>query len=297
LTPKEAYQKAGRIASSVLRFAADFITEGMSIEEICETLEEKIRNGGGQPAFPCNISQNDEAAHYSASPGDRRRIEKAAIVKVDVGVHVEGYIADSAITVNFNPTLQEMASANRAILMVALKTIRRDVGVSVVGEVVESEAAKRGFKPITNLAGHQLDQYVIHSGVSVPNSREKMNATFRLNSAYAIEPFLVPARAKGWVENGPPGNIYRLVSRKRTKDRVLGEALDFVWENYRSLPFSSRWFVRGFGRAGALEVLDALLKQRLVMTYPILVEASGAPVSQFEHTVFVDEQETIVTTI
>jgi len=297
MTPKEAYSKSGEIASSVLKLAREHVVEGRLVEEICEELEDIIRSKGGVMAFPCNISQNSEAAHYSAAPGDERKIERGAIVKVDIGVQVDGFIADTAFTVNFNPTLNDMVSANNTVLMDALKVIRRDVNVGLVGEVVELEANRRGYRPIINLAGHQLDQYIIHAGVSVPNVKERVESSFKVNSAYAIEPFLVPKGAKGWVMNGPPGNIYRLISRKRSKEKEVSDAIELIWSKFKGLPFSSRWFVREMGVGSAMAVLEKMLRQRFVMTYPVLMESTGAPVSQFEHTVFVGEDGTMVTTI
>jgi methionyl aminopeptidase len=260
-------------------------------------VEGRITSRGGFLAFPCNVSQNSEAAHYSASPGDKRRIERGAIVKLDIGVHVDGYIADTAVTVNFNPSLEDMVSANRAILSDALKSIRREAAVGNVGEIVEMEAERRGYRPIANLAGHQLEQYVLHAGVSVPNDRERTDASFKLGSAYAIEPFLVERSARGWVVNGPPGNIYRLVSRKRSKDKELASAADFIWQSYRSLPFSSRWLAKCYAGDKVADLLQTLLKERIVMTYPVLTTVGGALVSQFEHTVYIGENEALVTTL
>jgi methionyl aminopeptidase len=99
------------------------------------------------------------------------------------------------------------------------------------------------------------------------------------------------------VVNGPPGNIYRLVSRKRNKDKAIADAAEFIWRSYKSLPFSSRWFAKGYGGATAVSLLQSMLKQRIVMTYPVLVTADEALVSQFEHTVYVGENETTVTTL
>jgi len=297
LTPREAYVKAGKIASESLQYGVGLVAEDTPVEEVCEKVEERILSRGGFLAFPCNVSQNSEAAHYSASPGDGRRVERGSIVKLDIGVHVDGWIADTAVTVNFNPALEDMVTANRAILSDALKSIRRDAAVGNVGEVVDMEAARRGYRPIANLAGHQLDQYVLHAGVSVPNDRERTEASFKLETAYAVEPFLVARSARGWVVNGPPGNIYRLVSRKRSKDKVLADAAEFIWDRYKSLPFSSRWFAKGYAGGKAAALLQSMMKERSVMTYPVLTTIDGALVSQFEHTVYVDANETLVTTL
>lgn len=268
----------------------------MFVSELCESVEEKIISLGGKPAFPCNVSQNDEAAHYSSGIRDNKKIEYSSVVKVDVGVHVEGYIADAALTVTFSNEYLKMVQMNRQLLEQALKTIKAGGPITSVAEVVEQGAHRAGFRPIANLAGHQLDCYVIHAGISVPNVREPTDIKFKAEAAYAIEPFLVPFNARGWVSNGNGGNIYRLASRKRTKDESLDQLLNYIWDLYKSLPFSPRWLAKEFGEEQIIKLLSELDRRRLVMQYPMLVEVSGAKVSQFEHTVFVKTDGVIVTT-
>jgi methionyl aminopeptidase len=292
----EKYKIAGSIAYSSLKHAREIAKEGMKVIELCEEVEDKIRKLNGSPAFPCNISQNSEAAHYTAGIDDEKKIESGSVLKIDIGVHVEGYIADTATTITYSPSDERMAILNGQLLDDAIRAVRAGESIEVVAEVVEPKAHRSGFRPIANLAGHQLDVYVIHAGVSVPNVREQVSSTFKENTAYAIEPFLVPHEAKGWVINSKGGNIYRLLSRRRTKDASLDQMVEYIWEKFRSLPFSPRWLINDFSKEAVSRLMEEMLKKKLVMQYPVLIEASGARVTQFEHTIFVRSDGVTVTT-
>jgi len=292
----EKYKIAGSIAYTSLKHAKEIAKEGMKVIELCEEVEDKIRKLNGNPAFPCNISQNSEAAHYTAGIDDEKKIESGSVLKVDVGVHVDGYIADTATTITYSTSDERMAMVNLQLLDDAIRAVRAGESIQVIADIIEPRAHRSGYKPIANLAGHQLDVYIIHAGVSVPNVKEHVKSNFKENTAYAIEPFLVPHEAKGWVINSQGGNIYRLLSRKRTKDTSIDQMVEYIWEKYRSLPFSPRWLLVDFGKERVNRLLNEMLKKKLIMQYPVLLEASGARVTQFEHTIFVRNDGITVTT-
>ncbi len=296
MEPKEAYIKAGKMAAEVLARGIKYIEEEAFILEICEKVEDDIRKLGGEPAFPCNVSQNEEAAHYTASPNDRKVVKKGSIVKLDIGVHIDGYIADTAMTVGFSSTWDRMIDAAKWTLEHALKAIEPGMGFSTFGKVVEEKASSLGFKTIENLAGHKLGKYTVHAGESVPNRSRPSVGIFKVGEAYAIEPFLVDRRAKAYVINKGHSNIYRLSNPKRAKDKGLRNLVMDIWNSYKGLPFASRWVYAKFGESG-LSKLKRLEELGVVHGYPILVEASGAPVVQFEHTVLVDRESILITTI
>lgn len=261
--------------------------------EICEKVEENIRGLGGEPAFPCNVSQNEEAAHYTAAPNDNKLIMSGSIVKLDVGVHIEGFIADTAATVGFSPKWDGILEAARKTLKDALKVIKAGLKFSIFGKIVEERALALGFRTIENLAGHKLGRYLVHAGESVPNRGGMVPGSFKAGVAYAIEPFLVNRGAKGYVINKGHSNIYRLSTPKMVKDKALRGLIMDIWNRYRSLPFASRWIYNEFGEKGVSR-LKELEKLGIVHGYPILVEAGGAPVAQFEHTVFIDRDGSIM---
>ncbi|MGC9116221.1 MAG: type II methionyl aminopeptidase [Conexivisphaera sp.] len=290
----EKYVAAGRLAARALERARDVVEDGRSALEVCEELEEILWSEAA-PAFPCNLSQGPVAAHYTPAPGDRTRIDGRSIVKVDLGAHVDGYISDTAISLAWTGANERLVEAARAALEVGISRIAPGQPLRRFGAAVEEYASALGLKPVSNLAGHVLGRFELHAGLSVPNLDADVPGRFEPWRAYALEPFLVPREGAGRVVDSAPGNIYRLVSRRVPKDRDLARVALHVWERYRGLPFASRWIARDLGE-GALEHLRRLVSMGIVYEYRTLVEAGGAQVAQFEHTVLVRDSDVVVTT-
>lgn len=293
MEPREAYIRAGKIAFNVLARGLNYIEEEVSVLEICEKVEGDIRRLGGEPAFPCNISQNEEAAHYTAAPNDKKVIMRGSLVKLDIGVHVEGFIADTAVTVGLSSKWDRIIEAARITLEEGLKVVKAGLRFSLFGKTIEEKASTLGFKTIENLAGHKLGRYLVHAGESVPNKGVASPGFFKVGTAYAIEPFLVDKGAAGYVVDKGHSNIFRLPTPRRVKDRALNEMIMEIWNKYKGLPFASRWIYNEFGEGG-ISKLKILEELKLVYEYPMLVEAEGNPVAQFEHTIFIDQDGSIL---
>jgi len=270
--------------------------EGKPYTELCEFVESSIINLGGKPAFPCNICANESTAHYTAEIDDQKVVPHNSLLKVDLGAHVDGCIADTAITLCYNDELLDMAEATKSALSEALKVIREGVRTSDVGRVVESYAARRGYRPIQNLAGHMLDKYMIHAGTSVPNVWSPSLSSFKLGHFYAVEPFLTTSEGSGIVVEGSSENIFALVGKKITKDKELNRFLDTVWNDRKTLPFAARWYEKDFSKKSLAEIIPRLVKSKLVHGYAELVEAKAQPVAQAEHSVAVNAGGHIVLT-
>ena len=287
---------AGEITRQVKKEVESKDWRKRSYVEICEFVEGEIRKRNAQPAFPCNVCTNEIAAHYTAEIDDTKTVPENALLKVDIGAQVEGFPADSAVTLCYNEDLLDMTEATRAALSEALKGIHVGGKTGDVGEIVERYAAKRGYVPIQNLAGHSLEQYTVHAGVSVPNVWSPSSHTFKQDKVYAIEPFFTTSDGSGIVVEGRNRNIYALVTRKRIKDQKLNEFMDLIWNKCRTLPFAARWFTEEYPKQEIHSMLAALLKMRLVRSYPELIEAKGKPVAQAEHTVSPTAQGIVVLT-
>ena len=95
---KEKVLKAGKIASEVREYARSFIKKDMLLIEIANKMEEKMFELGGKPAFPTCLSVNEIAAHATPAYNDSRIAE--GILKIDFGVHIEGWIADTAFSID-----------------------------------------------------------------------------------------------------------------------------------------------------------------------------------------------------
>src|SRR4030067_371310 len=160
----EKFRLSGKILRETREEMKMFVRENMPVIQVCEKAESLIAAKGGKPAFPCNVSINEVAAHYTSPPGDERRIPERAVVKVDLGVHVDGYVTDTAFTACFNPEHRQMADAAEYALKTAVENIHADMNVSKIGSLIENAIRNRGFKPISNLTGHSVGRYIIHTG-------------------------------------------------------------------------------------------------------------------------------------
>lgn len=293
----ENYIKAGKIASEVREYARTQDHTGSTLSEICNDVENEIIKKGGEPAFPVNVSLNDIAAHYTAEPNDPTVVKNSDVLKIDVGVHIDGYIADTAVTVNFDSKYQDLIDTAQRALDEAIGIARSNTRVSDIGRIIEKTITKYGCKPIQNLSGHSLERYTIHAGQSIPNIWT-IGHSFNLsvNNVYAIEPFVTTKDGQGIVYEGKIKNIFGIASRKRTKDQRADEFLEYLWNKFKTLPFALRWIVKDYEEKEALSLLETLLKKKNVHAYPILVEGSNRIVVQAEHTIIPQESNTITIT-
>lgn len=293
----EDYEKAGKIASEVREDARKRYHVGETLYAICERVENMIRERGGEPAFPCNVSLNEIAAHYTAEPNDEGVVKDGDVLKIDIGVHINGYIADTAVTVCYNPQYDSLVNATELALQEAVKIVRANVKVSDIGRVIEDTAKKGGFKPIHNLSGHSLAQYTIHAGKSIPNIWTIGSFSLSSNEAYAIEPFFTTKDGSGIVYNRKVKNIHAIATRKRTGDKNADAFLDYLWKKFKTLPFTLRWVLKDYEENQARKLLEFLAKKKLVHSYPVLVEGNGKFVAQAEHTLIPTENSVIIITL
>lgn len=285
----EKFRLSGKILRESREEMKQFVREGMTAIEVCEKAESLIREKGGKPAFPCNVSINEVAAHYTAPPNDELKIPEKAVVKVDMGVHVDGYVTDTAFTACFNLEHRSMQSAAEHALAVAIDSIHGDMATSKIGGIIERTIKNRGFKPISNLTGHSVGRYLIHAGTSIPNVMQLSFSKVKAGEMYAIEPFVTLPDAVGRVENSPEVTIFRLVKAKSVKNPHAKQLLKYIEKNFRTLPFAERWLKDVVPENKHSEAFKELLKCKAVMGYPVFIEVSRKPVTQAEHTVLITE--------
>lgn len=285
----EKFRLSGKILRETREEMKLFVRENMPIIQVCEKAEALIREKGGKPAFPCNVSINEIAAHYTSPPNDERRIPEKALAKVDLGVHVDGYVTDTAFTACFNTDYTNMQSTAEHALRAAIDNIHPDMPTSKIGEIIEKSIRNRGFKPIANLTGHSLGRYLIHAGTSIPNVAQISFAKVKAGGIYAIEPFVTLPDAVGRVENSPEITIFRLVKTKSVKNPYVKQLLKYIEDNFRTLPFAERWLKSVVPADKHREAFKELRNAKAIMGYPVFVEVSRKPVSQAEHTLLITE--------
>ena len=293
----EDYLKAGKIAGEVRENVRKKNWVGSTLAEICEYVESEIIKRGAKCAFPVNTSLNEVAAHYTAEPNDPKTVSDSDLVKIDLGAQINGYIADTAVTVNYDAQYDSLVQAAENALQSAMSMIKVGVKSKDVGRKIQNTIMDMGFKPIANLSGHSLDQYTIHAGKTVPNMWTIGSFSFSENEAFACEPFVTTKNALGFVRNGKIKNIFALASRKMTKDNEADKLLEYIWNNFNMLPFALRWIVKEWEEKEARKILDFLIKKKVVKAYAILVEANGKTVAQAEHTFIPTQTGVTVTTI
>lgn len=281
------YERAGEIAREVREEVVNFLSEGTPIIKVCEKVEGLIRKKGGEPAFPCNVSINEVAAHYTSPPKDRSVIPPNSLVKVDIGAHLNGYIADTAVTMCFNAEYENLVLAAKEALEIATKTIHSGISTSRLGSVIQKTIETYGCKPVSNLTGHQIGRYLIHTGKSLPNVSHLIGSKIREGEIVAIEPFVTVANAAGKVKEGDIATIFRFVKAKSLKSSYSKRLLTYIETNFKTLPFSERWLEGVVSMEHYSIAFQELLKSKCVVRYFVFVEASGNPVAQAEHTVLV----------
>ena len=287
---------SGKILRETREEIKEFVRENMPIIEICERAENLIRKKGGKPAFPCNVSINEIAAHYTSPPDDTKRVPEKAIVKVDIGAHVDGYVTDTAVTVCFDPEYDGLVETAERALEKAVESICAGMSTSKLGTIIESTIKSRGFKPISNLTGHSVGRYLVHAGTSLPNVSQIFSSKIKVGVAYAIEPFVTVSNAVGKVEDEAGSTIFRFVKSRPQKNPYAKTLSKYIEENFRTLPFAERWLQGVVPAEHYKEAFRQILKSKAIMDYPIFVEASRKPVAQAEHTVLIVEDGRVVLT-
>ncbi len=285
----EKYRAAGRILAAVRDDAVKMVKEGERLLEVAEFVESAIRERGGEPAFPCNISRNEEAAHATPSIDDSAVFDAEDLVKVDIGVHVDGYIADSAVTVDISGKHAGLVHASESALYEAIKIIHDGVSTVEIGGVIERAIKEAGYKPIVNLSGHGLARYDSHAPPTIPNVRYEHGVILRTGDVIAIEPFATDGSGKV-VESGN-AEIYSLIKAKPVRMKEAKNLLNTI-KKYHALPFARRWLPQERLNLA----LRALRNAGILRDYPVLKEEGNGLVSQAEHTVIVKEDGCEVTT-
>ena len=285
-------KKAGEIHHKVMVYAREIVKSGVKLLEIADKIDAKIDELGGKPAFPVNLSVDSVAAH--ATPGYNDEAVASGLLKVDVGIHIDGYVADGAFSVDLEDSEEnrKLIEAAEEGLRAALDKIGKGVSLREVGKSIGEGIGKFGFVPIVNLSGHEIKQYDLHAGLNIPNYDNGQDITLG-EGLYAIEPFATNGHGK--VRDGKPSGIYRLQGGGNVRDNFAREVLKFIVDEYDELPFCSRWIYGKFGGRGLL-ALRQIEQAGLLHQYAQLIEAGKGKVAQAEHTVLLVGDEKIVTT-
>jgi len=284
----DKYRTAGSLAARILKEGAKEIRVGASYLELVESIEARVKDDGAELAFPLNLSLNEDAAHDTASWADERVFKKGDVAKLDLGVQIDGYIADTATTVDLgNNSL--LLDASSEALEAAIRAVKPGVAAGVLGAAVQKEIESRGYRPIANLTGHGLDRYVLHRSPTIPNIGTGGGVVLEEGMVFAIEPFATTG--SGHVGEKSRMEIYSQLSSKPVRIPAGRTILEKIRDR-QGLPFSRRWL----GERKLDLALPTLVRSGTLHVYPVLSDIAGSLVSQHEHTVIVTGDGCIVTT-
>ncbi len=286
----EKYKQAGRIAAQVLDFGKNLIKKDASLLEVVEKVEAKIFDLGAKPAFPTQISLNHIAAHYCPDEDDKT-VFSDQVVCLDVGVHVDGYIGDNAVTVDLSGKHEDLVKASREALKEVLKIIKIGTTLGEIGKTIQDTISKHGFSPVRNLSGHGLGRFGQHEKPSIPNFDTGDNTKIEKGMVFAVEPFA--STGSGIVQDSGEASVFMLQNKKPVRIPITRQVLKEI-ENYENLPFCRRWLTKKFG-AKANFALRELQQLDIIKAYPPLADSNKGLVSQAEHSVLVDDEIVVLT--
>ena len=283
--------QAGKIASLVREYAKSIILKDVPLLEIAEKIESKIIELGGKPAFPVSLAIDNIAAHCTPFPDDKTKA--SGLLKVDFGIHIDGWLVDTAFSVDL-----ENSEENKKLIQASEKALENATGIfneksrlGEIGKIISGTIESYGFSPIVNLSGHEIRQYTLHAGITIPNIDNNSDKKIK-KGVYAIEPFA--STGEGKIHDGNPSGIYLLTNERNVRSPVAKEILEFVKKEYNTLPFCSRWLVKKFGTK-AIIGLKQLESNGNLHHFTQLIEKSGVKISQAEHTILVGKEVIVVT--
>lgn len=290
----EKYIQAGKIAKQARELGFSLIKKGEKVVNIINQIEEFIESKGAQHAFPTQISINQIAAHYTSLPDDKTILKKGDLVKLDLGVHIEGRIADTAITKEIETNNhKKLIETSKEALEEVIKIIKPGLEINKIGKKIDEVVKKNKLKQIKNLSGHQITLYEVHGGLTIPTHDNKDTTKLKEDQIIAIEPFITSGT--GLVKEGKPSSIYKLIKEGNVRTPNSRKILKYIKEKYKTLPFCTRQLTKKFPLFQVKFTLNLLQKQGIIYQYPQLPEVSGSSVAQTEHTIIVKDKPIVTT--
>ncbi|GAA5843745.1 hypothetical protein JCM5353_008314 [Sporobolomyces roseus] len=300
-----AIRRAAEVHRQVRGYARKNIKPGMTMTEIVEMIENGTRalveeNGMKSGiGFPTGVNRNHCAAHFSPNAGDKTVLLYEDTLKVDFGVHVNGRIVDSAFTLNWEPTYDNLLLACKDATETGVREAGIDVRMGDIGaaiqEAMESyEVEVNGktlpVKSIRNLTGHSIEPYKIHAGKSVPiikmaEDDEEYDVKMEEGEYFAIETFGTTGSGRVHDE-GVCSHYARMPTDQKVPLRSASgkRLLGVIDRNFGTLPWCRRYLDR-IGESGYLIGLKELVETGLVQDYPPLCDVEGSQTAQSEHTI------------
>jgi methionyl aminopeptidase len=292
--PDPSQVKAGKIAAKVLKEVASEVKPGAKVIKICTLAEKKIIEYGARPAFPCNVSINNVAAHFTSPLNDSTILPDVGLVKVDLGAQVDGYLSDTAKTFDMNGDLEGFVAATDDALEEAIVMMHPGTKVGEIGKTIEKVIKAYGIKPSSNLTGHNMRRWLLHAGKNIPNVKTRSSETIEAGEVYAVEPYAT--NGAGSVIDTDLCYIYANTGKDLPQQGTTEKLRVHLRKKYGPLPFAARWIGTTSKDVDLIKELKELLKVKALQGFPVQASRKGRPVSHSEHTVYVSDNGPVVLT-
>lgn len=298
------YKSAAEIVNKALQFVVSECKPKAKIVDICEKGDAFIREQTGNMyknvkkkiekgvAFPTCISVNNTVCHFSPLASDEAVMEEGDVVKIDMGCHIDGFIAVVAHT----HVLQEGPVAGRAADVIAAANTAAEVALRLVRpgkknkdvtEAVQKVAAAYDCKIVEGVLSHQMKQFVIDGNkvilsVSNPDTRVD-DAEFEENEVYSIDIVTSTGEGKPKLLDEKQTTIYKRAVDKNYHLKMKASRFIFseISQKFPIMPFTARALEEKRARLGLVECVN----HELLQPYPVLHEKPGDLVAHIKFTV------------
>lgn len=285
-------RRAGRVSAEARDLGISLCKPGAKLYDIAQEVEGYIRDHGCGLAFPCNIGINEIAAHYTPTPDDQSRLEIGDVVKIDCGGFFDGFIGDTAATVEVGTNAyRDLVEASKRARDTVAEFVGEGTPIREIGRAIEMSIKRDGYKVVENLCGHQVEQWDLHAGFSIPPYDAGDDTPIKPGQTFAVEPFAT--NGHGYVDNGKQGNIVIFAREKPVDDPKTQDFLSYIKDEFHGLPFCAR----SCDFPNAEKYVKILMRKGILSGFAVLVEAPGSIVTQHEHTFYAVGQRAEVTTL
>ena len=300
------YRKAAIIhrlvRSNILRKIHDGVSFLEIIKEADDSVSKFIKDGDGGFAFPLGISVNEIMAHDTAMLNDERKLKKNDIVKIDLGIHINGCIIDSAFTtivdgdpdVNsyYDPLIQATKDATyTGICLSGVDAELYDIS-EAIQEVIESYELEDGtpIRAVRGLGGHDILPYRVHGKKLILCVPHKSQENIRMNEGefYAVETYASTGNGNCKMKSIEMCNHFMINENvKMSKQMKKNPVVECEETKNNSLPFTQRQI------ANIKQIqkhMNEGVRNRSIVAYPPLIDKKGSMTSQFEHTIHIKKE-------
>mmetsp|Transcript_55596 Transcript_55596/g.146685 ORF Transcript_55596/g.146685 Transcript_55596/m.146685 type:complete len:374 (-) Transcript_55596:327-1448(-) len=292
------YQQAGAVANEALKAVAAACQDGKSVADLCALGDETLNAALGKIykgkkmekgiAFPTCISINNCCGHFSPLKEDSVDLKKGDVCKIDLGAHVDGYVALAATTVvvGEGEITGRKADALQAAKVAAdtiIRLLQPGKKNSELTGLIEKAVEAFGCKSVDGVVSHQIKRYSTDGTKVIINKnvpgQQVEECTFELHEAYAVDVVVSTGEGKAreletkcTVFKRAPDNKYNL------KMKSAREALFKIEKSHPKMPFSLREIDDSRVRLGITECV----RHELLQPHPVLYERDGEFVAQIK---------------